>query len=190
MSARRTMPLIAAEVIRGRVYHHDGQFIRLPRPLCDFANEYEHAKWNRNFAATPLALKLHSNGYQSVRIDSQTIMAHRLAWVLHYGAWPKGELDHINGDKLDNRIENLRDGNKSENMRNQHVRSDSTSGFPGVHFCKHKKSRPWVARIGMKGTWKTVGYFATREEAIECRKREQVKYGFSERHGCPREAAA
>jgi hypothetical protein len=144
---------------------------------------YSLERWNRNFAGTKVKLHHHRNGYSTIRVHSLTVMTHRAIWVLHYGAWPKGEVDHINGNRADNRIENLRDVSKAGNMRNQYARRNSISGFPGVHFRKGKKRKPWVARIGKRGTWITLGYFATREEAIACRKREQVKYGFTERHG-------
>ena len=173
MTAPRKHPLPSVEYLAARIRFDGGQF---------YWSDHEHAL--RRLVGRRLAQKRHSNGYLSIRLNSVTIMVHRAIWALHYGEWPKGELDHLDGDKLNNRVENLRDGTKAQNMRNQKVRKDSTSGFPGVHFCKDKARKPWAARIGLNGTWKTLGRFATREEAIECRKREQVKYGFSERHGC------
>lgn len=182
----RRIPLPTPERVRCIVRYDGERFFWLPRPVGEFKNVVAWGIWSRRFANQPVAIKHQPNGYHGVRIDRALIMIHRLIWVLHYGAWPLGEIDHIDGDKTNNAIMNLRDVTKSGNMRNQHVRSDSTSGFPGVHFCKDKGSRPWAAKIGIRGRWKHLGYFATREEAIECRRREQVKYGFTERHGSAR----
>lgn len=180
---KRVLPLPTPERVKS-VIRYDGQdFYWLPRPRAMFPDLASFRSFEARYAGQKCAIKKQLNGYHGIRIDRALILVHRLIWVLHYGEWPKGELDHINGDKFDNRIENLRDCTKSQNMRNQKLRRDSTSGFPGVHFCRDKKNKPWVARIGMRGTWKTLGYFATREEAIDCRKREQVKFGFSEHHG-------
>lgn len=181
--AKRVIPLPTPERVRAVIRYDGTDFYWNPRPSSDFTQLCVERSFAVRLANKKAAIKQQRNSYHGIRIDRALILVHRLIWVLHYGEWPKGELDHINGDKFDNRIENLRDCTKSENMRNQKLRSDSTSGFPGVHFCKDKKNKPWVARIGMNRRWKTLGYFATREEAIECRKREQVNFGFSEAHG-------
>ena len=59
------------------------------------------------------------NGYRRVFVNGRKYLAHRLAWYLHYGVWPSKNIDHINGDPSDNRIENLRDVSQSVNIRNQ-----------------------------------------------------------------------
>jgi hypothetical protein len=182
---KRVIPLPTPERVRSLVRYDGCDFYWLPRPLKFFPDERAWKSWTSRCADKKLRIKQQSNGYHGIRIDGALILIHRAVWVLHYGEWPKGEIDHINGDKFDNRIENLRDGDKAANMRNQKLRSDSTSGFPGVHFCKAKTCRPWAARVGINGTWKTLGYFATREEAIACRRREQGRFGFTERHGLP-----
>lgn len=174
---------ITPEFLAGLVRYEDGVFYWRERTDNRGCHLYSVERWNRNFAGKPIKVKVMFSDYRAIRIFSHLFMAHRVIWALHYGAWPKGEIDHLNGDRTDNRIENLRDTTKAENMRNQKLRKDSTSGFPGVHFCRDKKRKPWAARIGMNNSWKTLGYFATREEAIECRKREQVRFGFTARHG-------
>lgn len=73
-------------------------------------------------------------GYSQVQIDGAYLYCHRLAWLLTHGEWPKGEIDHINGDKTDNRIENLRDVDGKTNRQNiRKSKINSSTGLLGVH---------------------------------------------------------
>ncbi len=75
-------------------------------------------------------------GYWAIKIDGKSIKSHRLAWLYTYGCWPTNEIDHINGDPADNRIENLRDVSHEHNTQNtRRPRIDNASGFLGVHAC-------------------------------------------------------
>lgn len=107
-------------------------------------------------------------GYRRIRIDNRDFHAHRLAWVLHYGSWPSDTIDHINGEKNDNRIENLRVATHSVNHRNVGLLSTNSSGFKGVHF--HKSKGKWRALITINDTQIHLGYFTNLQEAIEQRK--------------------
>lgn len=73
-----------------------------------------------------------SCGYLSIRIDTVSYRAHRLAWLIVYGRWPDGEIDHINQIKLDNRLSNLRDCSSGINKRNKPVQSNNKLGLKGV----------------------------------------------------------
>lgn len=77
-------------------------------------------------------------GYWRIRVNGEKHRAHRLAWLYVNGAWPIDQLDHINGDKLDNRICNLREATNSENQQNRSLPKSNTSGRLGVHFDKQK----------------------------------------------------
>lgn len=77
-------------------------------------------------------------------------------------------IDHINNDKLNNNVTNLRWATHSENCRNSSKRSNNTSGTTGVYF--HKQNNKWMAYIMINGKNKTIGYFKTKEEAIQARK--------------------
>ena len=90
-------------------------------------------------------------------------------------------IDHINGKRSDNRIENLRAVTKPENFRNMCLRSDNKSGCPGVTF--HKASNLWHARITVDKKIISLGYFKKHEEAIEARLKANKCYGFHENHG-------
>lgn len=103
-----------------------------------------------------------SNGYLQICIDGQLYKAHRLAWLLHYGEWPKENIDHINGDRSDNRISNLRDVDQFINMQNQRKGSSrNKSGLLGVSPWKGR----WKAEIFVSGKKKYLGLFDTANEA-------------------------
>ena len=83
-------------------------------------------------------------GYRRVAIDSRRFLAHRVAWLYVHGAWPSRQIDHINGDRGDNRIANLRDASPKLNVENQRrARADSAIGMLGVHL--HKQSMRWIS---------------------------------------------
>ena len=107
-----------------------------------------------------------SNGYLRVRIGAKRYLAHRLAWFYVYGRWPT-EVDHINGEKDDNRIGNLREATRSQNMANGPKQRNNTSGEKGVHF--DKATSRWMAYINLQGKMKNLGRFDTKEAAVAAR---------------------
>lgn len=88
---------------------------------------------------------LTQRGYKTFRFDKKVYKTHRVCWFLYYGNWPKGEVDHINGLKDDNRISNLRDVSHRENMLNKKSQSGSTSKYKGVYW--HKSNKKWRATL-------------------------------------------
>jgi HNH endonuclease/AP2 domain len=107
-------------------------------------------------------------GYRRVSIDRKMYLAHRLVWLWHYGEWPEFELDHINGFKDDNRIENLRPATHAENQQNKTKQSNNRSGFLGV--CWNKQKQLWEAFICVEGKKKWLGTFSSAEAASEAYK--------------------
>lgn len=97
-------------------------------------------------------------GYTRVWTMGRNHSAHRLAWLYVYGTHPKGEIDHINGIRNDNRIENLREVTRSTNLTN---RSFGASGAKGVY----RQGQKWRAQIRVNGVTKHIGTFATKEDA-------------------------
>lgn len=129
----------------------------------------------------PVFTNVHHSGYLKGYALGKTMTAHRVAMALQLGYWPEGEIDHINGEKSDNRACNLRVVTKSENQRNSKRRSDNKSGHVGVY----KKGKRWSAYINKNGKRTYLGGFSNIEDAIEARKAAQKKLGgFSDRHGC------
>lgn len=105
-----------------------------------------------------------SGGYLRVGINGVRYRIHRIVWLYVYGKWPEKLIDHINGVKTDNRIENLRDASCSMNIQNvRKARSDNKNGTLGVTNVGKK----WRAKININGECKHVGYFYTKELAHE-----------------------
>ena len=107
--------------------------------------------------------------------------AHRIAWLIYYGEWPKNQIDHINQDPTDNRIENLRDVTQLENLKNQALRSNNKSGYIGVHFEKSKQK--YRVRVQINNSKKHIGYYNTIEEAVAARAVANINYNFHPNHG-------
>lgn len=110
-----------------------------------------------------IAGRVKSDGYIEIHVRGKSYGAHRLAWLYVYGEFPKNEIDHINGNRADNRIRNLRNATKAENQHNRSLVSRiSASGLTGVFPNKNGK---WSAGIRVDGKRTTIGSFATKEEA-------------------------
>ena len=105
------------------------------------------------------------NGYRQIMLYGKMYKVHRLAWLFVHGEFPTGDLDHVNRDRQDNRIANLRIASKSENQWNRSLDKDNTSGFMGVSW--HKKDKKWRARIQAHKKNRHLGNFDTPEEAHE-----------------------
>jgi hypothetical protein len=118
-------------------------------------------------------------GYIIVTINGCDYQGHRVAWVLHYGRWPAKQIDHINGNKGDNRICNLREVTQVENSRNAKLNRNNTSGHCGVL----REEGKWTACIMVRGRLIRLGTFKLIDDAVAARKQAERKYGFHENHG-------
>lgn len=101
--------------------------------------------------------------YVYVMFHRKGILAHRLAWAIHYGHWPNRPIDHINYDRFDNRLVNLRLATIAENNRNRPKQSNNTSGFKGVTF--HKGFGKYQAKIMAEKKRYSLGYFDSARDA-------------------------
>lgn len=115
-------------------------------------------------AGTP-AGSIDRKGYMCVKVNGGTYKAHRLVWAIVKGESPPCQIDHINGVEMGNSIENLRLALKNDydNQQNLKRRKNNTSGYIGVNW--HRPSKKWKAQIGVNGSKKHLGLFATPEEA-------------------------
>lgn len=121
------------------------------------------------------------NGYRRISVLDKSHLAHRLAWAIYYGEWPSKCIDHINGDRADNRIANLRNVSKRENALNKRMSKYNTSGTVGVSWSPERGK--WVAFINYGGGRKSLGRFSSKEDAIVARKHAEVVHGYHENHG-------
>ena len=111
--------------------------------------------------------RIGTNGYVVIRLDGLNYHANRLGWLLHHGVWPAMEIDHINGERADNRIANLRDVDRSTNMSNRKgADRDAMTGVLGVY--KHRQR--FVAQRRIHGVHRYLGTFDTAAAAGEAYK--------------------
>lgn len=139
------------------------------------------SRWNGRNAGKEALVQKARGGYLSGTIFWRPRFAHQVAWALHYGEWPMNPIDHINGDRADNRIANLRCVSYTDNARNQRIPKNNTSGVMGVRF--YTPLGRWLATIGVGGRKIHLGYFDNKESAIAARKEAETRYGFHPNHG-------
>lgn len=165
------------------------------RQLLDYNPETGVLTWRaRNFTRRSRAWSekwagrqagaLGSHGYIQIGIGGRLHKAHRLAWVIFYGKWPDGVIDHINGIRTDNRISNLRDVRREDNNKNSAKQAKSGGGCAGVYWVGRLEK--WRAQITSGGRQQYLGMFETRFDATLVRLNAEKKLGFSSRHGLHR----
>jgi len=103
--------------------------------------------------------------YWVITVDKRQYKVHRIVWLLHSGKDFDTQIDHINGDGLDNRIENLREATSADNRQNIAVLRNNRSGFIGVAW--QEATKRWTASIMVNGVRKFLGYYQTPEEGFE-----------------------
>lgn len=105
------------------------------------------------------------NGYLISHVRKHRIPAHRAVWAFHNGEWPAGEIDHINGIRDDNGIENLRVATRNQNNRNRGAGKNNTSGYKGVSF--HRQTGKWRSAIWVNSKRKSLGLFHDAHDAYK-----------------------
>ena len=157
-----------------------GDLIWKHRSASFFTSQKAADSWNRRYSGKPAMTSIAANGYAYGSVMGVSYKAHRIIWVLVYGEEPF-EVDHINGVRNDNRLENLRNVSRSENSRNMKIRSDNTSGHFGVYYMKHRGT--WFANYKVDGVITHLGSYNSKDEAIAARQRAEASQGFHENHG-------
>lgn len=141
---------------------------------CDRSFKIFNSRFAGKIAGNVYTTKA-GKSYRTVRVNRRLLLAHRIIWVMVTGDFPEHEIDHINGNSLDNRIKNLRDCN--ENCKNFRLFSNNKSGHAGVSW--YKAGQVWEVRIGKV----YIGRFNDKEEAISIRKKAEIEHGYHENHG-------
>lgn len=121
-----------------------------------------------------------NKGYKVIRVgqatDSILLPYHRVIWALKYGLLPEF-IDHIDGDRLNNKFTNLRSVTRQENQQNRRLSSNNKSGYHGISW--FKRDGTWMVKIGKK----FLGYYKDLEDAIEVRKQAEIEKGYHKNHG-------
>lgn len=122
-----------------------------------------------------VAGSLVGEGYWRIKVGNRSTLAHRLAWFYVNGTWPDRAIDHIDANKLNNRISNLRLASVKQNSANRKIGKNNSSGFKGI------QARPngrWRASYESDGKWYSLGSYGSREEASDA-----YMASLKERHG-------
>ncbi len=158
-----------------------GVFIWLERTRSHFKTDRGCKIFNSRDAGKPAGSeytpKRRRTSYLVIRIDGIQYRAHRLAWLYVHGKWPDNSIDHIDGNGLNNRIENLRDVTSRENSMNRKTQLNNTSGVTGVRW--HKGAKKFEAHIKINGKFKYLGLFTTLEAAAAARAVANEKHGYT-----------
>lgn len=136
------------------------------RALLDYEPSTGVFRWRESrpgCRAGEIAGTFNAKGYWLIMLQGKRYYAHRLAWVHAHGRWPDGEIDHINMDQSDNRLINLRDASKSQNMANTGKRSDNSVGLKGVSY--HRGMGKYQANLQVRGRSIYLGYHETADDA-------------------------
>lgn len=138
-------------------------------------------QWNSVWAGREAFTAVDGKGYRHGSLDKTYVRLHRAVWALANGAWPEGEVDHLDGNRQNNRLENLRIVTASENHRNQKRPKNNTSGVLGVSW--YKPYRRWRATVNIGGRSRHLGYFDTVAEAAAARTEASETHGYHPNHG-------
>lgn len=133
------------------------------------------ARWNKRYAGT-VAGALQPDGYRQIKIHNRPMLAHRLAWAIHYGAWPDC-VGHIDEDLSNNRILNLRSTSRQICQRNQKRHSRNTSGRTGVSWSRVRSVWTAQIKIGEKSFY--LGSFSEFDDAVSARIAAEKRHNFT-----------
>ena len=152
---------------------HFTQGVRTPEQKCRM--------FNARYAGSPAFTAINGHGYKSGSYRSNRVTAHRMAWAWVFGKEPSGDIDHINGDRADNRIENLREVSRLQNSRNMGISKRNKSGIVGVRY--NPARTRWEADIRVERKLVFLGRFKCLGRAIAARREASLQYGFHPNHG-------
>lgn len=145
-----------------------GRFYYKPRDRKHFPSNRAFSIWHSRFSGKEAIANFSGDGYLAGRVNNVMVTAHVAAWTIVHGEWPSGQIDHINGDRLNNRIDNLRVVSSLENSCNRAKSSGKTSRFIGVSWTKSKGK--WHAYINTDhNKTQHLGYFESEEDAAAAR---------------------
>lgn len=149
------------------------------RPRSAFKTEASFATFSKHQAGQQGG-SVGGSGYYEYRHLGRPYLAHRIAWMIVHGVIPE-QIDHIDGDRLNNRMSNLRSVSCLDNSRNMPRQKNNKTGVVGVSWNTLQKK--WVAVIGMRGKQVHLGTFDDFNDAVLARKTAEKQFGFHPNHG-------
>lgn len=163
-----------------------GKLFWLPRTPDLFRDNprsaaHRSANWNSRYAGKEAFCTRDDVGYLRGVLFKSKVRAHQVVWALAHGEWSSEEIDHINGDRCDNRIANLRTASRSENSRNLKRPVTNTTGTVGVHWDAQRAK--WCAAIQVDRVMIQLGRFDRFEDAVAARKGAEREHQFHPNHG-------
>ncbi len=170
---------ITPEVLR-QTLHYDpraGRLFWLPREERGRGDKI----FNRLYAGKEAFTYRMGEKHLQGQVYGRPFLAHRVVWAIVHGEWPRGEIDHINGNPVDNRIANLRDIPKAHNQRNMKRFKSNTSGVSGVDWQASRSM--WRVRVSTEGKTIHIGRFRDFGDAVKARKAAEARYNFHPNHG-------
>lgn len=160
-----------------------GEYIKLKGPCgtllwkhrkeTTFKSACYAERWNKKFAGKPAMTTVNRHGYLVGSIGKKNFLAHRVVLALHLGRWPS-LVDHINRNKSDNRICNLREASSLENRINRGLEHRNTSGITGVYW--NKARQKWHAQIKRGNTRLHLCFSENLDEAISARRKAEKDF--------------
>lgn len=152
-------------------YHKDsGLFIWNARPYSHFKYAWDCDNWNARYSKKEAGTV--SEKYLIISIKNARYKAHRLAFLYVEGFFPENNVDHVDGDELNNRWNNLREASSRCNAQNRKLAKNNTSGVTGVTF--NKKANRWAAQIVVAGKPKSLGYYPSFDAACAARYKKEI----------------
>lgn len=156
-----------------------GIFIWRARPAEQFPDAAHGHTWNTRYAGKS-AGSMNNSGYLKIGIDDEQFLAHRIAWLMFHGSSVPHDIDHVDGNRTNNRIANLRAATRAENLANMR-RLKTNTGIKGVYF--DAKRQKFQAHITVSYRQHNLGRFDTLEEAITARREAAMRlHGSFARH--------
>lgn len=173
--------MLRTEYLHEAFDYRDGNLFWKSRPRSHFTSDNSFRAWNTSNAGNPIS-SMDKDGYLRVRLDGVRHKAHRIIWMMKVGSIPEGMvIDHINHNKSDNRLSNLRLVAVETNNRNAPMRADNTSGVTGVNW--NERAKKYQATISISGKRKSLGYFSSLHSAKAARKNAELEVGYHKNHG-------
>lgn len=165
---RTANPMPDLHIVKEAFEHNsDGTFTWKERPIHHFPDLRAMRIWNTKYSGKIAVGSVKKNGYIYFSFSKKNIAAHRLAWYFHNGSCdPKMEIDHRNGIRSDNRIDNLRISTANDNQHNKPLQTNNSSGAKNVYW--NKQCRKWQVKLNVNKKTHHIALFDDIEDAKKC----------------------